>query len=94
MAILRVQHSVPTYDAWKRAFDSDPVDRRGGGVRRYTIHRSVAEPHFVMVDLEFDRMEDAESFLRQLRALWEGPGKEVTTNPEAWIVETVETVEL
>jgi hypothetical protein len=94
MAILRVQHSVPTYGRWKQAFDSDPVDRRGGGVRRYTIHRSVAEPNFVMIDLEFDRTEEAEAFLRRLRDLWEGAGKEVTTNPEAWIVETVESAEL
>ena len=28
MVTLRIQHSVPTFDAWKRAFDADPVDRR------------------------------------------------------------------
>jgi hypothetical protein len=27
MPILRVQHAVPNFDGWKRAFDSDPIDR-------------------------------------------------------------------
>jgi hypothetical protein len=94
MPILRIQHSVPSYDAWKRAFDSDPVDRKGGGVRRYEIHRSLADPNFVMIDLDFDHSDEAEEFLLRLRDLWEGPGKAVMHNPEAWIVETTETAEI
>jgi hypothetical protein len=35
MAILRIEHRVPSYESWKQAFDSDPVDRKGSGVRRY-----------------------------------------------------------
>ena len=25
--ILRIEHPVPDYDAWKEAFDSDPISR-------------------------------------------------------------------
>ncbi len=61
MPTLRIQHSVPTFDAWKRAFDSDPLDRKGGGVRRYDIRRSVSDPNLVMIDLEFDTLVGAEA---------------------------------
>ena len=27
MHILRIEHPVPDYDAWKEAFDSDPISR-------------------------------------------------------------------
>ena len=91
MPILRIQHSVPNFDAWKRAFDGDPMDRKGSGVRRYHVHQSIADPGFVMIDLEFDTVARAEKLLEQLRQLWAGPGGAVMRNPEAWIVETVES---
>ena len=94
MPTLRVQHGVPTFDDWKRAFDSDPVDRKGGGVRRYEIHRSVSDPNFVMIDLQFDDVETAEAFHDRLRQLWDGPAKAVTQDPRAWVVETVESSEV
>lgn len=91
MLILRIQHSVPNFDGWKRAFDSDPVDRKTYGVRRYHVHRSVTDPNFVMIDLEFETVAEAQRLLDQLRRLWAGPGGAVMRNPEAWIVETVES---
>ena len=63
MAILRIEHPVPDFDAWKAAFDSDPVGRQRGGVRRYRVLRPVDDPNFVLVDLEFDSSSEAESFL-------------------------------
>ena len=94
MAILRIQHPVPDFDGWKRAFDSDPVDRKGSGVRRYRVHRSTTDPLFVMIDLEFDTVAEAESLLANMRRLWAGSAAGVMRDPEAWIAETVETVEL
>jgi hypothetical protein len=91
MIILRIQHTVSNFEGWKRAFDNDPVNRKASGVRRYHIHRSVADPNFVMIDLEFDSASDAERMLEKLRNLWAGPGGAVMRNPEAWIVETVES---
>lgn len=91
MIILRVQHAVPNFDGWRRAFDSDPIDRKGSGVRRYSVYRSVADPHFVMIDLEFGTVPEAEAVLEKLRRLWAGPGGAVMHNPEAWIVETIES---
>lgn len=94
MPILHIQHPVPDFDGWKRVFDGDPMDRKGSGVRRYHIHRSVADPNFVMLDLEFDTLAEAERLLKRLHLLWAGPGAAAMRNPQAWIVETVESKSL
>lgn len=91
MAILRIQHAVPNFENWKRAFDSDPMDRKKSGVRSYHVFRSAQDPNFVMIDLEFDTVADAEGMLERLRQLWAGPGGSVMRNPEAWIVEKIES---
>lgn len=91
MVILRIHHSVPNFDGWKRVFDGDPMDRKGSGVRRYQIHRSVGDPNFVMVDLEFDTLAEADRMLKRLHLLWAGPGAAAMRNPAAWIVETIES---
>lgn len=94
MPILRIEHGVPDFDAWRRAFDSDPVDRKGSGVVRYQVLRSVADPNFVMIDLDLGTNEEAEAMLAKLQQLWAGPGKAVTQNPQARIVEFVDSAEL
>ena len=91
MPMLRIQHAVPNFEGWKRAFDDDPMDRLASGVRRYHVHRSVTDANLVMIDLEFDTVAEAERLLEKLRRLWAGPGGAVMRNPEAWIVETVES---
>jgi hypothetical protein len=91
MTVLRIQHAVPDFEGWKRAFDGDPMDRRGSGVRRYEVYRSVQDPSLVMIDLEFATVAEAESMLQRLRGLWAGPGGAVTLKPEGWVVEQVES---
>lgn len=94
MAILRIQHPIPDYERWKAAFDSDPADRRGSGVIRYWIRRPVSDPHFVMIDLEFASVDDADGLLQKMQRLWASGQAPVSATPEAWIVDTVEAVEL
>jgi hypothetical protein len=94
MVTLRIQHSVPSLDAWQRAFDADPLDREGGGVRRYSIHRSVNDPSFVMIDLEFGSVGEADAFLERLQRLWSGTAQAVMRNPQAWVVETIKSTEV
>ena len=54
MHILRIEHLASNYEAWKQAFDSDPIGRERGGVRRHCVSRRVDDPSYVMIDLEFD----------------------------------------
>ncbi len=93
MPILRIEHAVPNFAGWKQAFDSDPADRKGSGVRRYQVLRSVDDPNYVLIDLEFDTLEEAEGLLDKMRRVWSGDGQRVMRNPQARIVETVESIE-
>jgi hypothetical protein len=61
MYILRIEHPVSDYDAWKAAFESHPIGREHSGVRRYRIMRTKDDPSHVMLDLEFDGLGEAEA---------------------------------
>jgi hypothetical protein len=91
MHVIRIEHSVPSFDKWKQAFDRDPADRKGSGVRRYRVLRLNDDPNYVIVDLEFDSAGEAEAFLQKMRRIWEGPAKGVMQNPRALVAEVVET---
>jgi hypothetical protein len=90
MLVLRIEHAVPDFDQWKRVFDRDPADRKGSGVRRYQIYRSVSEPNYVLIDMEFTHVSEAEAFLATMQRLWSGAGKAVMHNPRACIAEVFE----
>ena len=93
MYILRIEHPVPDFEGWKKAFDSDPVGREKSGVRRYQILRQVDNPNYVMIDLEFDTVSQAEARLAAMRAVWGQVEGTIMMNPQARIAETVETRE-
>jgi hypothetical protein len=94
MPILRIQHPVPSYEGWKAAFDSDPVGRERSGVRRYQILRSLDDPNYVMIDLEFDTKSEADALLAAMREVWSRVQGSIMSNPQAYIVEQVESKEL
>jgi hypothetical protein len=91
MYILRIEHPVMDYEGWKKAFDSDPVDRKKAGVRRYRILRPVDDQKFVMIDLEFDTRSQAEALLDGLHQVWSRVDGQIMMNPRARIVEVAET---
>jgi hypothetical protein len=88
---LQIEHPVPNYDAWKAAFDGDPIGRERSGVRRYRVMRPVDDPNYVMVDLEFDSVGEAEAAQAALRELWSRV--DVMREPRSRIVETMESTE-
>ncbi len=72
--MLVIQHRVADYQAWKRAFDSDPVGRARNGVTRHTIYRPDDDANLVVVNLEFGSLEQARRFLATLGELWRRAG--------------------
>jgi hypothetical protein len=94
MHILRIEHAVPDYGAWKKAFDSDPLGRQRSGVRRYRVLRPVDDARYVLVDLEFDTLAQAEATHRALRQVWGQVEGKVIEKGSARIVEVTEAVEL
>lgn len=95
MYILRIEHPVADFDGWKKAFDADPVGRKQSGVRSYQIMRPVENPNYVMVDLLFGTVKEAEALLAALHVLWgQVKGTVVQAEPATRIMEQVETVTL
>ena len=93
MTVLRIEHVVPDYEPWKRAFDGDPASRVRSGVRRYRILRAVDDPNDVMIDLEFETRGEAEAMLTTLRAIWGQVQGTLIGDVRARIVEPVETTD-
>ena len=91
MHILQIEHPVPDFDAWKAAFDSDPIGRERSGVQRYRVLRPVDDPNYAMVDLEFHSLGEAQAFLAALRDLWGRVQGSIIESPRARIVEAVES---
>ncbi|MBE2196119.1 MAG: hypothetical protein IAE83_18235 [Anaerolinea sp.] len=93
MIHLHIEHGVGNYDAWKAAFDNDPAGRQKSGVRRYRILRPVDNPSTVIIDLEFDRLDQAEALLAAMQQVWKGIGGMFVNPPQWQIAEIMETRE-
>jgi len=93
MYVLRIEHPVVDFDGWRKAFESDPVDRAKSGVRRYRVLRPIDDAKYVMIDLEFDTSKEAEALLAGMRVVWGRVQGKIIMNPQARIVEAVETKE-
>jgi hypothetical protein len=93
MIIVQIEHPVPNFDAWKKAFDSDPVGRERSGVRRYKVLRPIDNQNYSMVDLEFDSSSEVEAFLAAMREVWSRVEGKIIENPRVRIVEVVESKE-
>jgi hypothetical protein len=93
MTILQIEHKVPNFDGWKKAFDRDPIDRKKSGVRRYRIFRPADDPNYVIIDLEFDTLNETEAALALLRRLWEQVEGKVMVDPQTRILDIVEAKE-
>jgi hypothetical protein len=93
MVILQIEHPVMSFESWKQAFDSDPVGREQLGVRRYQILRPVDDPKYVIIELEFDTVREAEALLAAMRKVWSRVEGTIMMNPQSRIVEVAETIE-
>jgi hypothetical protein len=91
MPTIRIEHEVHDFDAWKAAFDRDPADRRGSGVRSYRVLRPLDDPNYVLVDLDFDTQQEAERFLDVMGRICPSPQ---AAPARARIAEAVESATL
>lgn len=94
MFILQIEHPVPNFEGWKKAFESDPIGRKAAGVQRYRIMRPADNPTHVLIDLEFSSRDMAEAMLNSLRKLWINVEGKVMMNPQTRIMELLESAEL
>jgi hypothetical protein len=96
MYTLKIEHAIRDYDTWKAAFDRDPAGRERNGVRSYRVSRPVNDPHYIVIDLDFDRPDQAQAFLVGLQQVWaradQSPGlaREGAAPPRTAIVQLIE----
>ncbi len=93
MIVLQIEHPVPDYNNWKKAFDNDPVSRKQSGVKRYKIFRPTDNPNYVIIELEFDTLDEAKKLLEALQQLWKQVEGKVMTGPKTRIIEIIESKE-
>lgn len=96
MPTLRIEHATQDFATWKAAFDRDPVDRRGSGVLRYSIYQPIGDPGYVLIDLEFETVAQAESLLAAMKGVWGSgaAGPALRGAPRTQILHTMEATEL
>lgn len=92
MPTLQFEHAIKDFEMWKAAFDRDPIDRRGLGVRHHRVYRPVDDPHYIIGELEFDTAAEAQACADALHMLWKSrqAAPALAGTPQVRIVETVE----
>jgi hypothetical protein len=74
MATLHIEHPVTDFGTWKAAFDRFAELRDRSGVRGHRILRPVDNARYVVVDLDFQTVGEAEKFLDfQRPTMWSSP---------------------
>lgn len=91
-ATLHIENTVRDYNSWKLAFDKFDRLRVDGGVRHQRVSRRVEDPNAVVIDLDFDTIEEADTFLIRLQKVWTSPQSqaELTHHATADIREVLE----
>jgi hypothetical protein len=97
VSMIVIQHPVADFQAWKKAFDSDPVGRAKNGVTRHAIYRSADDRNQVVVHLEFASLEQAQKFLPVLSEMWRRVGDRIgfggAEGVQAQILDEIERVD-
>jgi len=62
MFTLSIEHAISDFPTWKQAFDRFADARQNAGVVSHRIRRLVGDPHYLVIELEFDVQESADNF--------------------------------
>jgi hypothetical protein len=90
---LHIEHPISDLSTWLGAFDRFGEARRRAGVRAQRVSRPVDDDRYIVVDLDFDTVDQAAAFKRFLEErVWASreasPG--LAGRPRARILEEVE----
>ena len=76
MATLHIEHPITDLDTWLGAFGRFGEARTNAGVKAQRVHQPVDDDRYILVELDFDTVEQAEAFRGFLET-------KVWSNPEA-----------
>lgn len=94
MVTLHIEHLITDYDTWRAAFDGFAEVRRANGVVGERVARPVGDRAAIVIDLDFDRPDEAAAFLDFLRtSVWSTAtaAPALVGAPRATILEPVPT---
>jgi hypothetical protein len=91
MIILRIEHEVLSFEGWKKAFDSDPINRRKSGVKRHHIYQPVDNSKYVIIDLAFENLEDAEATQKVLQNMMTNAVGTLIVGPSIKLLNEIES---
>lgn len=94
MVTLRIEHRISNYEGWKQAFDSDPINRKRSGVRRFKIYRPVNDESYVIIDLEFEILEQAQAVETALHKIFGNIEGKLVFGAKTTILNIAEEAEL
>jgi hypothetical protein len=95
MSTLHIEHPISDFTIWKAAFDRFAAVRQQSGVRSHRIQRSVSDPCYIVLDLDFDSPAEAAAFLEFLQTrVWSSPENSpaLAGDPQTAILEPVESI--
>jgi len=62
MFTLSIEHAITDFPTWNRAFARFAQARQTAGVVSHRICRPVDDPHYLVIELDFDAREHADRF--------------------------------
>jgi hypothetical protein len=92
MATLHIEHPITDFATWQAAFDRFADHRTRAGVRGQRVAQPVDDDHYVVIDLDFDTVEQAQNFLAFLQTtVWSSASASpaLAGGPRTAILETV-----
>jgi hypothetical protein len=74
MATLHIEHGITDFPTWKAAFDRFAEKRQQAGVTAHRIHLLHDNPTYVVLQLDFQTIEQAQAFQQFLETrVWSTP---------------------
>lgn len=70
MYTLSIEHRIVDFETWQAAFDRDPVGRARSGLRRHRVFQLQGDPKYVVIELDFASVSEAEAFRTALEGVW------------------------
>ena len=74
MTTLHIEHAITDFATWNAAFERLAEQRAKAGVRGHRLQQPVHDPHYIVIDLDFDTVDAATRFLSFLQVnVWSSP---------------------
>jgi len=74
MATLHIEHPITDFDTWRAAYDRFERVRADAGVLAARISRPTDDDKYVLIDLDFAAVDQAQAFEQLLRTrVWATP---------------------